>query len=181
MNGPGPGGRPTDAPEPTAAALIARLGLARLEFEGGWYAETWRSADSLSAAALPARYGASRAAGTAIYYLLTPDTVSRLHRLATDELFHFYLGDPVEMLQLHPDGRGEAITLGPDILAGQRPQQVVPRGTWQGCRLRAGGRFALLGCTVAPGFEVADFEGGERAALVAGWPGWQAEIERLTP
>lgn len=180
MSGPASGGRDVDG-RPTAEALIARLGLQPLEFEGGWYAETWRSADTLPADALPARYGAARAAGTAIYYLLTPDTVSRLHRLTTDEIFHFYAGDPVEMLQLHPGGRGEVETLGADVLNGEKPQVVVPRGTWQGCRLRQGGRYALLGCTVAPGFEVADFVAGARAELVAGWPAWRAEIERLTP
>jgi predicted cupin superfamily sugar epimerase len=180
MSGPASGGRDDDG-QPTAETLIARLGLRPLEFEGGWYAETWRSADTLAADTLPARYGAARAAGTAIYYLLTPETVSRLHRLTTDEIFHFYAGDPAEMLQLHPDGRGEVVTLGADVLGAERPQVVVPRGTWQGCRLRPGGRYALLGCTVAPGFEVADFEGGARAELVAGWPVWRDEIERLTP
>lgn len=180
MRGPASGDHAEDGP-PTAEALIARLGLKPLEFEGGWYAETWRSADTLTREALPARYGAARVAGTAIYYLLTPETVSRLHRLATDEIFHFYCGDPVEMLQLPPGRRGEVVTLGADLLGGERPQVVVPRGTWQGSRLRPGGRFALLGCTVAPGFEVADFEGGARAELVAGWPDWRAWIERLTP
>lgn len=180
MIGSTSGGRTGDGPA-TAEALITRLGLKPLEFEGGWYAETWRSADTLPADALPARYGAARAAGTAIYYLLTPETVSRLHRLTTDELFHFYAGDPVEMLRLAPGGSGEVVTLGADILDGESPQVVVPRGTWQGCRLRPGGRYALLGCTVAPGFEVADFAAGARTELVAGWPAWRDEIERLTP
>src|SRR5581483_11176343 len=100
------------------------------------------------------------AAATAIYYLLTPDTVSAMHRLATDEIFHFYLGDPVEMLQLRPDGSHRVAILGPDLDAGQRPQIVVPRGVWQGARLVPGGRFALLGTTVAPGFDYADYETG---------------------
>lgn len=180
MSGPASSDHATDG-RPTAEALIARLGLKPLEFEGGWYAETWRSADRLAADALPARYSAARAAGTAIYYLLTPETMSRLHRLATDEIFHFYAGDPVEMLQLAPGGRGEVVTVGVEVLNGEQPQVVVPRGVWQGCRLRDGGRFALLGCTVAPGFEVSDFEAGARAQLVAGWPDWRTWIERLTP
>jgi predicted cupin superfamily sugar epimerase len=82
---------------------------------------------------------------------LTPDTFSALHRLASDEVFHFYLGDPVEMLQVWPDGSHRVVLIGTDLAAGERPQVVVPRGIWQGARLRPGGRFALLGTTVAPG------------------------------
>src|SRR5207245_2095434 len=107
----------------------------------------------LPAASLPARYGTDRWAGTAIYYLLTPDTFSALHRLPTDEVYHFYLGDPVEMLQLWPDGSGRVGTLGQDVRAGQLLQVIVPRGVWQGSRLRPGGAFALLGTTMAPGFD----------------------------
>src|SRR5207248_1406503 len=107
--------------------------------------------------------------------------VSALHRLATDEVFHFYLGGPVRMLQLDPDGDGRELLLGRDLAAGQRPQVVVPRGVWQGSLLEPGVDFALLGCTVAPGFDFADYEGASRAALTARYPDYADLIRRLTP
>jgi len=131
--------------------------------EGGYFVETYRSAEVIPRAALPDRYGGGRCYGTAIYYLLTPDTISALHRLQSDEVFHFYLGDPVEMLQLWPDGTGRIILLGTDLAGGMQPQAVVPRGVWQGARLRPGGAFALLGTTMAPGFEYADYEAGRKS------------------
>jgi predicted cupin superfamily sugar epimerase len=155
------------------------LGLVPHPREGGWFVETYRAEESI-AAALPSRYGGARALATAIYYLLTPDGVSRMHRLRSDEVFHFYLGDPVEMLQLAPDGSGRVVVLGTDLARGMRPQVVVPRGVWQGSRLAPGGRFALLGTTVAPGFDDADFEIGVRADLVRAYPAWAATIEALT-
>jgi predicted cupin superfamily sugar epimerase len=158
---------------PTARDIIDLLGLRPLPLEGGYYRETYRSAESFP------RGGTVKSAGTAIYYLLTPDTFSALHRLPTDEVFHFYLGDPVEMLQLPPGGPGNVITLGPDLIAGQRPQVVVPRGVWQGSRLRDGGRFALLGTTMAPGFDFADYEAGDPAALAAAYPAVADFIRRL--
>jgi hypothetical protein len=99
----------------------------------------------------------------------------------TDEVFHFYLGSPVRMLQLFPDGRGQEIVLGHDLLAGQQVQVVVLRGVWQGCCLEPGGDFALLGCTVAPGFEYADYESGARAELVRAYSAFKELITRLTP
>jgi predicted cupin superfamily sugar epimerase len=156
----------------TAAEIITHLNLRPLPREGGLYRETYRSD-------LQGPNG--RAAGTAIYYLLTPDTFSALHRLAYDEVFHFYLGDPVEMLQLDPkSGEGRVVTLGSDLLAGQQPQVVVPRGVWQGSRLKPGGSFALLGTTMAPGFDFADYEAGnERLADV--FPAFAERIRRLCP
>jgi predicted cupin superfamily sugar epimerase len=164
----------------TAAEVMALLDLRPLPVEGGYYRETYRSAVTLPAAALPPRYGGGRCAGTAIYYLLTPDTFSALHRLPADEVFHFYLGDPVEMLQLSPDGGGRVVTLGHDLCAGQSPQVVVPAGAWQGSRLADGGRFALLGTTMAPGFDFADYEPGDRAALLTQYPAFAGLIRRLT-
>jgi hypothetical protein len=149
----------------TTARLIELLRLAPLPIEGGHFRQTWRSP-----------------AGSAIYYLLSddPDSFSALHRLPTDEIYHFYLGDPVEMLMLHEDGRVERVTLGPDLLAGARVQHVVPHGVWQGSRLRAGGRFALLGTTMAPGFEQQTYEGGLRDALIAAYPAAADAIHSLT-
>ena len=104
-------------------------------------------------------FAGERSHGTAIYYLLTPDSFSAMHRLPGDEVFHFYLGDPVEMLELHPDGSATTTVLGSDPRT-MRLQHVVLGGTWQGTRLVAGGAWALLGCTVAPGFDYADYEAG---------------------
>ena len=146
--------------------LIELLELKPLPFEGGYYRETYRSEEIIEAGHLPQRYETDKHISTAIYYLLTPNTVSKLHRLKSDEIFHFYLGDPVTMLLLYPDGRSETVTLGPDIENGQRVQQVVPRGVWQGAALCEGGRFALMGTTVAPGFDVSDFEPAERRELL---------------
>jgi uncharacterized protein len=165
----------------TAQQLIAALGLQPLPREGGYYRETYRAAECWPADALPARDGRDKAASTAIYYLLTPETCSAMHRLPTDEIFHFYLGSPVTMLRLFPDGRGEQIVLGPDVLAGQRPQVVVPHGVWQGSVLASGGEFALLGTTMAPGFDFADYEAGDQRELVRRYPEFADLIRCLTP
>lgn len=164
----------------TVDDIVRLLGLEPHPTEGGYFVETHRTAETVPSHALPDRYEGERAHGTAIYYLLTPDTFSALHRLTSDEVFHFYIGDPVEQLQLFPGGEGRMVVLGTDLAAGHRPQQVVPRDVWQGARLAEGGRFALMGCTVAPGFDFEDYEHGERAGLTADYPDFAAEIARLT-
>lgn len=163
-----------------ADILIEKLGLQPLPGEGGFYRETYRSSEQVPASALPDRYSSDKHIGTAIYYLLTPDTFSAMHRLPTDEVIHFYLGDPVTMLQLHPDGTGRTIILGHDILKGQVVQCVVPMQVWQGSFLAEGGRFALMGTTMAPGFDFSDFEPGDRAKLVAEYEQYADLIKRLT-
>lgn len=163
----------------SADDVIALLDLRPLAEEGGFYAETYR----LFGAAAPTESPpGSRPLATAIYYLVTPDAFSALHRLPTDELFHFYLGDPVEQLQLRPDGTGRVVALGVDLAAGQRPQVIVPGGVWQGSRLAAGGvhGFALLGTTMTPGFVSADYEGGRRDDLAAAYPTYRDLIVGLT-
>lgn len=167
---------------PTPDEVIRLLRLAPHPEEGGFFREVYRAAEGLPAAALPERYGGGRAFSTSIYYLLTPETFSAMHRVATDEVFHFYLGDPVEQLRLFPDGRGEVVLLGPELAAGQQLQSVVPRGVWQGARILPGGGvgFALLGATVAPGFDYADYEGGRREELVAAYPDHAGRIAALT-
>jgi predicted cupin superfamily sugar epimerase len=160
--------------------IRALLKLEPLPLEGGYFAETYQSGVRIAKAFLPEAYGSDRAAGTAIYYMLTPDTFSALHRLPGDEIFHFYLGDPVEMLQLHPDGRGDAIVLGHDLAAGMRPQHIVHGGVWQGSRLRSGGSCALLGATMSPGFDYKDYETGSREALAKLYPAHAARIASLT-
>jgi predicted cupin superfamily sugar epimerase len=163
-----------------AERLKSLLHLRPLPEEGGYFVETYRSQESIPKEALPGRYGGARSLATGIYYLLTPDTFSAMHRLRGDELYHFYLGDPVEMLQLWPDGSGKLLTLGPDILGGMRPQLVAPQGVWQGSRLCSGGQFALLGTTMAPGFDRGDYESGRRDVLIETHPQFRDVIMALT-
>jgi len=164
----------------TAEEIKQRLGLEKHPREGGYFVQTWKSEEEIPLDALPSRYRGARAAGTAIYYLLEPSTFSEMHRLASDEVFHFYLGDPMEMLQLWPDGSSRVVTLGSDLAAGMLPQLVVPNSVWQGSRLAPGGKVALLGCTVSPGFDYADYETGMRADLVREYPLSAPLIEKLT-
>lgn len=156
----------------TADDVIRELGLEPLPGEGGYFRQTWVSGDRLGAGALAPRYGREKPAGTAIYYLVTDaaDGFSAMHRLPTDEVYHFYLGDPVEQLLLHPDGEAQVVVLGQDLGAGQRVQHVAPAGAWQGTRLVPGGRWALLGTTMAPGFDASDYEAGSRDVLIATYP-----------
>ncbi len=142
--------------------------------EGGSYRQTYISAGTVKLAR------GERAYGTAIYYLLEAGTFSEMHVLESDEVFHFYLGDAVEMLQLYPDGGSAVVTLGQDLAAGQQVQVVVPAGVWQGTRLVGDGKMALLGCTVAPGFDYADYRGGSYAELAEKWPGEKERIRKLT-
>ncbi len=182
--------RPRQVPRPvnpvilsgmlTAQEVIDRLQLVPLTIEGGHFRETYRSPLRHMGHALPAEYGGERNASTAIYYLLKPDTFSAIHRVKSDEVFHFYAGDPVEMLQLWPDGAAKVVLIGNDLAAGQSPQVVVPAGVWQGCRLKSGGRWALMGCTVAPGFDYADFEAAPRAQLLRDFPENATLITTLT-
>lgn len=160
--------------------LKKTFGLAPLPQEGGFYAEAYRSEELLAKEHLPGRYAGERSLATSIYFLLIRDSFSVLHRLASDEVWHFYLGDPVEMLQLAEHGSGRILTLGTDFDRGMRPQVVVPRGTWQGARLIPGGNFALLGATVSPGFEFADFELAKREVLLATHPQFSFLIRELT-
>jgi predicted cupin superfamily sugar epimerase len=164
----------------SARDIIELLRLEPLAEEGGYYCETYRSELVIPASTLPADYGGSRNVSTAIYYLLTPQDFSAIHRVRSDEVFHFYAGEPVEMLQLLPDGSGQIVDIGSDLLAGQSPQVIVPAGIWQGARLASGGRWALLGTTVAPGFEFADYEHADRGGLLARYPEFGVLITALT-
>ena len=167
---------------PTAKEIIDALGLRPHPIEGGFFRETYRSAGAIPAAALPEGYRSAtgRSFGTAIYYLLTPETFSELHRLPTEEVFHLYLGGPLRMLQLLPDGQGREVVIGADIRAGQQPQVVVPPGVWQGSRLEPGVAFALLGATMAPGFDYDDYQQGRRGDLMARYPEYAEMIRELT-
>lgn len=160
-----------------AEDIIKILDLQPLTGEGGYYRETYRS-NAVIASGSPEL----RSAGTAIYYLLSgdPRDFSELHRLDADETFHFYLGDPVEMLLLHPNGPGETIILGGGITGGMNVQVTIPAGVWQGSRLMAGGRFALMGSTVTPGFEFSGYRSGNREMLIREYPFFRDIITQLT-
>jgi len=158
-----------------ARALIETLAL-RPHPEGGFYRETFRSALTVAA------HGGTRAASTAIYFLLPAGTFSALHRVRSDEVWHHYDGDPVALHLLDesdPAGGYAVVELGRDRARGQRPQHVVPAGVWQAA-VPLGDRFALCGCTVAPGFDFADFEMPPRASLLAKFPRWSEAIAMLT-
>ena len=125
----------------TAEDVKKLLGLKPHPREGGWYVRTYEAAEFVAAEAFgDGRYAGGRRTGTAIYYLLEPETFSEMHRLQSDEVFHFYAGDAVEMLQLREGGRGATIVIGNDLLRGQRPQAVVERGEAQGVHHGGGAR-----------------------------------------
>ncbi len=162
--------------------LIQHLGLESLPVEGGLFRQTFLSSEMIPKTVLSDRYSKDKPINSAILYLLTsdPNSFSAMHKLPTDEIYHFYLGDPVEILQLYPDGRNERVILGHDVLNGQNIQYKAPRGVWQGSQLVAGGQYALLGTTMAPGFTNDDYIGGERSELIRMYPGEADLITQLT-
>ncbi|WP_373514009.1 cupin domain-containing protein [Persicitalea sp.] len=148
--------------------------------EGGYFVETYRAAEQIPHAALPNRFGGSRAFSTAIYFLLEGHHFSALHRIRADEVWHFYAGDPLEVFVIYPEsGALDIIRLGPDPEADEVFQAVVPAGAWFGSRPVAGAVYSLVGCTVAPGFDFADFELAEREKLLAAFPHHKLVIEGL--
>jgi len=155
-----------------ASSLIEHFGMERLPVEGTYVARTYRS---------PAASPAGGPLGTAIVGVYCDDPPSRslFHRLAHDEVWHFYGGDPIRLVLLHADGSAEDVILGGDVLAGRRVQHLVPAGAWQAGELVPGGAWALFGCTMAPGFTAAAFEGGATAALLRRYPDRAADIRRL--
>jgi uncharacterized protein len=170
------------APRPTAAELIKHFNMARIPQEGPWFTLTYSSSDTLPHAALPQRYDGSRVAGSAIIAIITKAEFSAMHRLKTDEVWHFYGGDPLQLLVLHPNGSGEVVVLGPDVLAGQKLQYVVPRGSWQGSMPLGKGqdRYSTIGDTLAPSFDYSDFEMGYRTELQQAYPRYAGLIAQLT-
>ncbi|HEX3043840.1 MAG TPA: cupin domain-containing protein [Bacillota bacterium] len=164
----------------TAQEIISLLDLKPLTGEGGYFRETYRDMETLPGTAFSKGFQNAKHLSTAIFYLLTPDTCSALHRLPADEVYHFYLGDPVNMLQLYPDGSSRMVTLGPDLAAGQQVQVIVPKDVWQGSFLKEGGSYALMGTTMAPGFDFSDFETGKRDELIRKYPTQKEFIRRLT-
>ncbi|HXU33988.1 MAG TPA: cupin domain-containing protein [Thermoanaerobaculia bacterium] len=168
----------TQTPE-RVAELVASLGLVPHP-EGGFFAETYRAAESVRADHLPARFGGDRLFSTAIYFLLKSGHPSHLHRLHADELWHFHEGSPITIHVLEPEGGYRTIRLGPAISEGETFQAAVSAGCWFGAEVLEPDSYALVSCTVAPGFDYADFELGERGTLVAEYSEHRELIERLT-
>lgn len=153
--------------------------------EGGYFAETYRSAETVSQAALPGRFGGERTFSTAIYFLLESHHFSALHRIQSDEVWHFYAGGPLEVFVIDASGALSVIRLGNNPANGEVFQAVVPAGCWFGSKpaestAAVGTDFSFVGCTVAPGFDFADFDLAERAVMLTKFPQHRAVIERLT-
>ena len=160
----------------TADEIIRTLGL-EPHPERGYYRETYRSSSDVGSQ----RHRGPRAASTAIYFLVTAkEPATFLHRLVSDEVFHLYDGGPLEILRLFADGTWDVAVLGMNLDAGERPQIVVRAGTWFGTQLRAGASHCLVGCTVAPGFDFADFELAQGPELVARYPAAADRIRRMS-
>ena len=140
----------------TARDWVDALGL-QPHPEGGYFKETYRSTESVDQAHLPPRFGGSRAFSTAIYFLLEAGQVSAWHRIKSDELWHFYDGGPLEISVRMANGQTEVHSLGLDLEAGERPQIVIPANHWFSARPKTGTAYTLVGCTVSPGFDFADF------------------------
>jgi predicted cupin superfamily sugar epimerase len=168
---------PDRADGSVAAELIAGLGLTRHP-EGGWYRETYRATGTIPGALFPERAAGERSFSTAIYFLLERGDLSAFHRIKSDELWHFHAGAPLIVHLITPEGAHRFLTLGNDPAAGESFQGVVPAGCWFGAETT--GAFSLVGCTVAPGFDFADFEMGSRSDLLSRFPVHAGIITRLT-
>ncbi len=163
----------------TAAQWIETLQLQRHP-EGGWYRETYRSPERIPADALPDRFGGARSFATAIYFLLEGGDFSAMHRIRSDELWFFHAGSPLVITAIAPDGTLSRQTIGCDPAGSAFPQALVPAGSWFGARLLDPASYALVSCTVAPGFDFADFELAHRYDLLALYPHHDAVIAELT-
>ncbi|MDD8025854.1 MAG: cupin domain-containing protein [Acidobacteriota bacterium] len=163
-----------------AQAWIRRLDLTP-HAEGGYFREIYRSMEAMPRAALPGRFPGDRVFSTSIYFLLAAGQVSLFHRLRSDEIWHHYEGGPAVLHVLDPGSGYQRLVLGRDAGRGQSHQRILPAGCWFGAELDVSASFLLAGCTLAPGFEYADFELAGRAALTADFPGQAGLIARLTP
>ena len=164
---------------PIVNDIVKKLGLMPHP-EGGFYRETYRSGNSIPQGALPKVFSGDRAYSTAIYFLIPKEGKSSFHRIKSDEAWHFYLGGPMTIVELHPNGEIEKIVLGSNISHEERLQYVVPAGVWFGAYTNPGTDYSVVGCTVAPGFDFSDFEMANREMLLKEFPDAREEIERLT-
>jgi predicted cupin superfamily sugar epimerase len=166
-----------DQKHPDASYWIEKLALTRHP-EGGCFAESYRSAESVPTEALPGRFHGPRVFCTAIYFLLERGDFSALHRIKSDEIWHFYGGAPLTVQVITSGGEHYEILLGRDAAQDHCLQAVVPTGCWFGAETR--GAFSLVGCTVAPGFDFSDFEMAERSRVAASFTQHGPLINRLT-
>lgn len=144
--------------------------------ERGFFIETYRARQRVQSAA----HGGERSASTAIYFLVTEEEpTTALHRLRSDEVFHLYEGGPLQIVRLFSDGTWDEVRLGLDLKNGERPQVVIPAGTWFGTALAPGSSHCLVGCSVAPGFEFGDFELADHDALEERFPAARHAIRRI--
>jgi len=165
-------------PNKEAELLIEKLGLLPHP-EGGWYKEIYRSQDIIQSSHLPVRFSGDHAIATSIYYLLQNYDFSAFHRIKSDEIWHFYLGSPVKLYILK-DGVQDLIILGDNVEAGHVFQAVVPYGCWFAAEVSVPESFALLGCTVSPGFDFSDFELASLADLQPAFGQYATLIRRMT-
>ena len=163
---------------PNALQLIAHYQL-QAHPEGGFYSRTYTSDELIPAHALPQRFTGDRFTSTAIYFLLEANQFSAFHRIRSDELWHFYTGIGLHIYIIHPDGRGEQLKLGNDITKGYSFQHVVKAGCWFASKPVTTTGFSFVGCTVAPGFDFADFEMAEKEMLLKEYPQHSEWIELL--
>lgn len=147
--------------------------------EGGFFVETYRSKERLNESKLPDRYKTSRVFGTSIYFLLTNQSVSNFHRLASDEIWHFHVGGCAKIHFINKEGEHSEHLVGANLDERMQLQVVIPKGTWFAAEV-VQGDFILVGCTVAPGFEFEDFELADRTELSSAYPQHSTLIERFT-
>jgi predicted cupin superfamily sugar epimerase len=146
----------------------------------GFFSQSYLSEAEVAQKALPSGYDGPRALASALYFLVTPEAHMVLHRLRSDQVYHHYSGDALEVLLLQGDGRGEIVTVGSDLAAGMRPQLVVPGWTFHVSRVRPGGEYAFMGTTAWPSVESSDLEIGDPEALAAEHPALRDQIAAFT-
>jgi predicted cupin superfamily sugar epimerase len=162
----------------SAARIIEQLGL-KPHATCGFVSETFVSGLQVPAASLPAEFGGARPLGGVLYFLVTAEACVRLHRIRSDQMYHHYLGDPLEVLLLQPGGVAEVHVLGPDLVAGMRPQLLIPGDTFHAARVK-GGAYALLGTSVWVRPEPADVEMADAQRLLTAHPKARAVITQFT-
>lgn len=163
----------------TAADFVKKLNLLPHP-EGGFYKEVYRSTDTVSRAALPTGFSGDRVLATSIYFLIEKDNFSALHKIKSDEIWHFYAGDALEVIEINESGDLKKTSVGNNLETGELFQYTVKANTWFGSRVKAGGNFSLVGCTVAPGFDFEDFELADRKQLLKLFPEQKVVIEEMT-
>lgn len=164
---------------PDVKDIIEHYGM-QAHPEGGYFKETYRAAETIKKGALPRRFGGNRSFSTAIYFLLEQDNFSAFHRIKSDECWHFYAGGTLLIYIINTEAKLQVVKLGNNVLNGETFQHVVPAGCWFASIPAASTDYSLVGCTVAPGFDFADFELAEREALKRRLPMFSGIIDMLT-